>query len=211
MDIAIFQRGNFAENITKGIKLNSDFNVLVFSVPEKLPQIIDEPEKYLKTDFNADLILDYLYHPNLTDHLIEIAKNKGVQIIVPKRKVKGAITPVTCCTLGSNSSSDAVSRYSKRFGFPDMDVRIDEGKIVGVKVKKGAPCGATFVAAKKIIGTNVEDAVRKFPLEVQYLCTAKTGYDVAKSKKSPLHIAGDVHMEAIKRAIEAKNHGSSTD
>ncbi len=210
MDIAIFQRGNFADHIAEGIRLNSDFKVSVFSVPEELPQIIDEVEKYIKSDFKADLILDYLYHPNLTEYLIELAKSKGIPIIVPKRKVRDAITPVTCCTLGLNSSLDAVLRYSKKFGFPEIDVRIDDGKIVDVKVKKGAPCGATVEAAEKIVGMNVSDAIQKFPLEVQYLCRAETGYDVAKSKKSPLHIAGDVHIEAIKRAVKAKNPGRSS-
>ena len=68
-------------------------------------------------------------------------------------------------------------------------------------VKRGAPCGATWEAARKIIGMSVEEAAVRIGLEVQFYCSADpAGWDPIHGK-SPVHFAGKVHAKALEKAI----------
>ena len=196
MRVIVFQREELGKHIIEGLKKHSDIDVESFTVDEALPQIIDSPQDLLDADFEADLIFDHLHHRNLSEYLVGIAKRKGIPIIVPGAKIEGAITPGICCALVLR---DEIPGFEK-FGYPEFEVDVEDGKIADVKVVRGGPCGATWDAAKKVKGTTVEAAPSKIALEVQYLCKATAGYDVAKSKKAPLHLAGDVHKKAFKKA-----------
>ena len=67
---------------------------------------------------------------------------------------------------------------------------------------RGAPCGATWEAARKVIGMPVDDAIIRIGLETQYFCSADpAGWDPIYGK-SPVHFAGDVHSAALKRALK---------
>jgi|Deesub1362A_J573_1020465.scaffolds.fasta_scaffold00350_25 hypothetical protein len=191
MKVAVFQRGHSADHIVEGLKKYGDVDVITISVDEFLPQIIDEPSEYIDENFEAELIIDHMHHGDLTDYLIEIAREKNIPIIVPNKKVKGAITPPVCCSLNLRDF---------KFGHPEFRVKVKDGRIWEIDVLKGSPCGATWVAAEKIKGMKVEEAIPRIALEVQYLCKAKGGYSISK-KKAPLHVAGDVHSNALKKAL----------
>jgi thymidylate synthase len=81
-------------------------------------------------------------------------------------------------------------------------VAVQDGKIVEVNVVRGAPCGATWEAARRLIGHPVEDAVRKIGLETQFFCSANpAGWDPIYGK-SPVHFAGKIHSKELQKAIE---------
>jgi hypothetical protein len=91
-------------------------------------------------------------------------------------------------------------------------VAVAKGKVVSVTVKRGAPCGATWEAARNIIGRPVKEAVVRMGLEVQFFCSADpAGWDPIHGK-SPVHFAGNVHAKALEKAIrthlEPENRGS---
>jgi len=70
-------------------------------------------------------------------------------------------------------------------------------------VIRGAPCGATWDAAERIIGLSVEDAVVRIGLETQFFCTANpAGWDPIYGK-SPVHFAGEIHSAALKKALNS--------
>jgi hypothetical protein len=196
MRVIVFQRGDLGKHIIEGLKKYGDFEVSEFTVTEDLPEIIDNPEEFLDLDFEADLIFDHTHHKDLSEYLAFVAKKKGIPLISPGSKIEGAFSPRICCAL---AVGDKIQGFEK-FGYPEFELEVEDGIIKDIKVKKGAPCGATWEAAEKIKGTKIEDAGSKIALELQYLCKAATGYDVAKSKKAPLHLAGDVHKKAFEKA-----------
>lgn len=196
MRVIVFQREDLGKHIVEGLKKHGDFEVSEFTVQEDLPEIIDNPEEFLDRGLEADLVFDHLYHKDLSEYLVGVAKKKGIPVISPGSKIEGAIAPRICCAL---VAGDKIPGF-ERFGYPEFELEVEEGKIKDIKVIKGAPCGATWDAAEKVKGTKLEDAPSKIALELQYLCKAATGYDVAKSKKAPLHLAGDVHKKAFEKA-----------
>ena len=73
--------------------------------------------------------------------------------------------------------------------------------MISVEVIRGAPCGATWDAAKRVEGLPVEDAIFRIGLETQFFCSADpSGWDPIH-EKSPVHFAGDVHIAALKKAL----------
>lgn len=81
-------------------------------------------------------------------------------------------------------------------------MEIIDGKISGVEVVRGAPCGATWEAARRLIGHPVEDAVRKIGLETQFFCSADPGGWDPMYGKSPVHFAGRIHSRELQKAID---------
>lgn len=216
MKIAFFQKGGKGEHILEGLKVHGKgINIEVFSVTEDLPLIIDDPEEFITEDFEADLVLDYLYHNDLSEHLAGVAKEKNIPMIVPGRNIEGAITPRTCCTFSIESVPEdertpALVEYSKQFGIPDMEVTLaQDGKVLEVLVIRGAPCGSTWDAAEEVIGLHLEEALPRFGLSVQHHCHAPTGYDAVLSKKAPLHLAADAQGDVFKDAVRKGKENSS--
>jgi len=74
------------------------------------------------------------------------------------------------------------------------------GRVTSITVMRGAPCGATWQAASRILEMPVDEAIVRIGLEVQYHCAADpAGWDPIHGK-SPVHFAGDIHSAALKRA-----------
>lgn len=94
-----------------------------------------------------------------------------------------------------------LGEYGKRFGSPRFSVKISDGKISGIEVIRGAPCGATWAAALDMIGCAIEKASIEMGLKSQMHCVADpSGWDPI-SGKSPVHIAGELHSAALKKVL----------
>lgn len=199
MEILVFQQNGSAQKKIEGIvRYGKNMTIKkVLSIDEELPEVIDYPGKYISNIIEADLVLNYLKHPDISDYLVELCENKSIPIVTTGKPGKG-YTPFTCCGLGK---SKKLGEYGKQFGFPEYRVEIEDDKIRHIEVERGAPCGATWEAIIGIIGCPVEDAINKLPLKVQQNCFANPAFDPI-SGKSPVHYAGYVHIAALKKAIE---------
>lgn len=170
----------------------------VFGIDAMLPEIIDDPETYIKRDFEADLVLDFLKHPDLSAYLADICQERNIPLVASGRKNAKAITPFTCCGLGRLSSLGA---YAAQFGMPELEVKTEGENVAAIHVVRGAPCGATWQVVPRVIGLPVSKAISAMAREVQYLCVADPSNFDPISGKSPLHYAGDVHAVALKKAL----------
>lgn len=71
-----------------------------------------------------------------------------------------------------------------------------------MRVIRGAPCGATWEAAERMVGLPIDVGPRRIGLDTQFYCIADpAGWDPIHGK-SPVHFAGKVHDMALARAIE---------
>ena len=80
-------------------------------------------------------------------------------------------------------------------------MKVAGGKIAGVDVVRGAPCGATWDAAQRVVGLSAQDAAVRIGLEVQYFCVADPSAWDPISGKSPVHLAGEFHKAGLKKAL----------
>lgn len=98
-NILIFQQNGSGKNKIEGIRRYSKnlFALEIVSIDAALPPLIDDTTRYLSRNIQADLVLDFLIHPDLSYDLAVICKNRKIPVVASgkKFKVKGAITPVT--------------------------------------------------------------------------------------------------------------------
>ena len=65
------------------------------NIEENLPEMVDDPERYIPEDFEADLVLDFLKNPDLSSHLAQVCKKKQIPVIASGKKHADALTPFT--------------------------------------------------------------------------------------------------------------------
>jgi thymidylate synthase len=201
--IMVFQQNGSGEKKIEGLRRYGKdlFELEVINIDKMLPLVIDDTSEYLPENISCDLVLDFLKHNDLSTDLADLCLKNNIPVVASGKKIvdKKAITPPTCCGL---PRQDALGNYGEKFGAPEFEVEIEDGKISAVKVLRGAPCGASWEVAKRLIGHPADDAVRKIGLETQFYCYADpSGWDPIYGK-SPVHFAGKIHSKGLQKAIE---------
>jgi hypothetical protein len=198
--IVVFEENSSGDKKIQGITRHGSGLDIVkrYNIEEALPEIVDDPDEFIPEDFNADLVLDFLKHPDLSAHLAQVCKKKKIPVIASGKKHADALIPFTWCGLGR---LQAAGLYGEQFGLPEYKVEVEDDRIKSIEIKRGAPCGATWDVLARVIGLPVEEAITTLAREVQYICYADpSGFDPI-SGKSPLHYAGEVHAAAFKKAL----------
>lgn len=202
--ILVFQQKGSGLNKISGIMKfgQGRFVVQTYDIDEPLPGLIEHGKDYLPETIEADLVLDYLKHLDLSNDLWLLCEKLNIPVVASNKKTTGgwAMTPRTCCALPPHEN---LGDYGKMFGAPEFEVEVtEEGIISDITVLHGAPCGATWEAGRQTIGVSAEEAPIHIGLRTQYFCSANpAGWDVMYGK-SPVHFAGELHAAALKNAIE---------
>lgn len=199
-EIIVFQQAGSGEVKISGIRQYGSGLIIskVFDLPAHLPDFIDTPEVYFSEDFTGDLVISFLKHPDLLDHLAVLCREKKIPLIASGRKNEAAITPFTCCSLGR---LHGLGLYGEQFGIPEYEVDVRENKICRMEVKRGASCGASWELIPRILGLSPETALESIAREAQYLCAADPSNFDPITGKSALHVAGKVHEQALRLAL----------
>jgi hypothetical protein len=97
--ILIIQQNGAGERKASGIKRfgKDKFIVKTFDVQTDLPEIIDNGFEYLPDKIDADLVLDFLKHPDLSEDLVVLCDKQKIPVISTGKKNtrEGAICPPT--------------------------------------------------------------------------------------------------------------------
>jgi len=97
--ILVFQQHGSGEAKIQGIRRFGDdrFHIDTVSIDIPLPGVIDDGRIYLPADIHADLVLDFLRHPDLSQDLADLCCEKRVALIASGKKIrnKGVFTPPT--------------------------------------------------------------------------------------------------------------------
>lgn len=89
--IAVFQQNGSAEAKIRGILAHGRGLRIerVMDVTEDLPEVIENPESYLGADFDADLVLDFFKHPDLSQALAALCRRKNIFVVASGKKIVG--------------------------------------------------------------------------------------------------------------------------
>ena len=203
--IVVFQQNDSGVKKVAGIWKygNGCFDIELVSIDDSLPPVIDDAGPFLPGSLTADIVLDYLKHPDLSYDLAARCRSWKIPVVASGKKIheEGVSCPPTCCGL---SRMDRLGLYGERFGIPELEIALEGEIIRRIDVVRGAPCGATWEAVEKITGLAVDDAVIRIGLETQFFCVADpAGWDPIYGK-SPVHFAGNIHSMAMKNAVRKK-------
>ena len=99
MKILVFQQNQSGESKIAGIRKygGDQFEILTVDIDEDLPPIIDDACEFLPRHIEADLVLDFLKHPDLSQDLARLCEDLGIPVVASGKKHSGTciITPPT--------------------------------------------------------------------------------------------------------------------
>lgn len=97
--VLVFQQCGSGERKIQGILQygQGHFDLDTVSIDEALPPILDETDGLLPKALDADLVLDYLVHPDLSYDLAMRCAASDIPVIAPGKKIrlKGVLSPPT--------------------------------------------------------------------------------------------------------------------
>ena len=97
--ILVFQQNGSGESKIDGLRKYGGESLALesISIDQTLPTVIDNTADCLPENFQADLVLDFLKHPDLSHDLALICTRRTIPIIASGKKpsVEGALTPPT--------------------------------------------------------------------------------------------------------------------
>lgn len=98
-NIVVFQEKGSGDSKIKGIREygNGLFRLRVCSIDADLPGLIEDGRAYLPADIEADLVLDFLRHPDLSQDLGQLCREKNIPVVASgkKHRIDGVLTPPT--------------------------------------------------------------------------------------------------------------------
>ena len=97
--ILVLQQNESGESKIQGIRRHGAerFRVRTLSIPGTLPPVLDETEAFLPADLHADLVLDFLEHPDLSHDLARACTAQGIPLIASGKRmnIRGVPAPPT--------------------------------------------------------------------------------------------------------------------
>lgn len=196
MTILVVLQGEYGKRIYDWLnrRAPATWEVAMMTIPEDLPEVIDDSAPYLPSDIPpSDLVLFLSETSNAPQLVPDIVRASGaVAIIAPVDRSEwmppGQVTqlkramlrwgvetsfPRPFCSL-EPKGSEAIDRFAELFGKPVVEILTEDGKTVAdVKVIRGAPCGCTHFVASNLQGEDLGYAVeRSGLLHHHYPCLA---------------------------------------
>ena len=99
MKILVFQQNQKGESKIAGIRKYgcNRFTIDVISIDNDLPPVMDDARQFLPEKIEADLVLDFLQHPDLSYDLAQICSEMEIPLVASGKKhhPKHVITPPT--------------------------------------------------------------------------------------------------------------------
>ncbi len=97
--ILVFQQKGSGEPKIAGVQKygNGLYEIQIVNIDEMLPSVLDDTQPYLPEVLDADLVLDYLKHPDLSEDLAKKCAALHIPVVASGKKVKaaGVYTPPT--------------------------------------------------------------------------------------------------------------------
>lgn len=97
--ILVFQQNGSGESKIAGVQKygGSLIELEVFSIEDPLPPLIEDTSEHLPNRIDADLVLDFLKHPDLNHDLAELCSRQEIPLISSGKKISicGVHTPPT--------------------------------------------------------------------------------------------------------------------
>jgi len=97
--ILVFQQNGSGESKIAGVRKYGQNRIVleVISINDTLPPLVEDTSVYLPGEINADLVLDFMKHPDLSHDLAALCRNLDIPLIASGKKLDaiGIHTPPT--------------------------------------------------------------------------------------------------------------------
>jgi len=185
---------------------------------------IEDPSEYLPEIPRGDVVVAQL-HEDLLYEIPHMMEDKGYKLlIVPSESPKDLSlsmrnflkknceklgidfeNPKPFCSLKKKEGREVLNKFIEYFkiGYPQMEVEVENHKVVNTKVIVSAPCGETYYISKRIRGKSLEELKEEiFNAHHNYPCLGSMEYD-KELGDTILHEAGYIALDSVKRALSS--------
>lgn len=205
----------FASNIVDIIEYSHDSGEFIDDTSSMIPSEIPNADLTLAAGLKGDLnLLAAEIAVKASSKALIIESHEPLQLPEGLKDeisdmLECVVFPAPFCSLEpvGNKYIDVIA---SKLGKPELEIKSNK-LINSVKVKKSAPCGSTFYVAKEIQGVPVAEAEILAGEKLHnYPCLASMETD-PRFGDTPLHIAGYLTREAVKRATRIVGAHASVD
>ncbi len=225
MHILAVIQGTYGQRIVNNLRLNNPENWEIegWSVPLKLPFIIEDPKEFLPEEFpRTDILLSLGGSTGAAELIPEIARMSSAKAVIApidnrdnlppglvnqikedlKKSGIDSAFPLPFCSLTEGISNNKyIKDFAGYFGKPKLTIILDKGRINKFTMEREAPCGVTCFVAEKLMGLESEEAKEKAALFHQYYPCLASGKPDRNFGDSILHRAAHITTAAVKSAI----------
>ncbi len=217
LKVVIATDGPYGERAFENIKKEFDTEFIELEQPTSMfMDEIDLPEDALAKIKDANILITYTQHPDLTLDLVDMVNKDIDHIIVAAWRGEGfknqlkAYENVTCpyimCELEENGN-EIFDEFTSKIGKPKIDIKFNDGQIVDINVLRSSPCGSTTFVADYILdkytnNSNLENLPIDAGLKLQHYPCRAAKMRLFTDEECKKEMASGFHKEAFEEVLK---------
>lgn len=219
LKVAIATDGPYGERAFENIKKEFDTEFIELEQPTSMfMDEIDIPEDALAKIKEANILITYTQHPDLTLDLVDMVNKEVDYIIVAAWRGEGfknqlerygnVTCPYIMCELEENGN-EVFDEFASKIGKPKVDVKLEDGQIVDINVVRSSPCGSTtfvvdYISNKYLNSSNLDDIPIEAGLKLQHYPCRAAKLRLFSDEECKKEMASGFHRDAFEEAMETK-------
>lgn len=218
LKVVIVTDGPYGDRAFETINELFDTAFIEIEKPEAMfIEEIDIPERDLKIIEDANILITYTTHPDVTLIMAEMFHDKVDWIAIASWKGEGfkkqleshgnITCPYIMCELEENDNS-SWNEFVSKIGKPKVVLEYEDDKISDITVLRSSPCGSTsFVAGylkEKYIGEvpNIEEFPLEAGLKLQHYPCRAAKVRLFSDEECKKEMASGFHRDAFEKAMK---------
>ena len=217
LNVVIATDGPYGERAFENIK--KEFDTEFIELEQPTSTFMDEiniPEDALTKIKQANILITYTQHPDLTLDLVDMVNKDVDYIIVAAWKGEGfknqleSYENVTCpyimCELEENGNP-IFDEFTSKIGKPKVNIELKDSKIADITVERSSPCGSTTFVTEYILdkysnSSDLEEICTEAGLKLQHYPCRAAKMRLFSDEECKKEMASGFHRDAFEEAIK---------
>ena len=217
LKVAIATDGPYGDRAFENIKKEFDTEFIELEQPTSMfMDEIDIPEDALAKIKQANLLITYTQHPDLTLDLVDMVNKDVDYIIVAAWKGEGfknqlerygnVTCPYIMCELEENGN-EVFDEFTSKIGKPKVDITLEDGKIAIIDVVRSSPCGSTsfvvdYISEKYFGSDDLENIPTEAGLKLQHYPCRAAKMRLFSDEECKKEMASGFHRDAFEASLK---------
>lgn len=220
LKVAIATDGPYGDRAFENIKKEFDTEFIELEKPtDMFMDEIDIPEDALSKIKDSNILITYTQHPDLTLDLVDMVNQDVDYIIVAAwtgegfknqlERYENVKCPYIMCELEENdeNGNKVFDEFVSKVGKPKVNVKLENGQIVGIEVIRSSPCGSTtfvtdYLADKYLNSSDLENVPTEAGLKLQHYPCRAAKMRLFSDEECKKEMASGFHKDAFEDALK---------